>query len=395
MKYSLSLDKLHSLKEALSSISYSVISDVLLRGSTFVLAIILANKLSNEDYGVFIYGSSLLMYFLAVSNFGLESYGIINANKNDEFLKKIVAGKVFASVFSFLLLLGFVFLTVSGDLHIKLAISFIGLRVLFNSLGVDWLFQVEGKFKNILVSNLIYSSVLLLFSFFFVKDLYVACLIFSGAFLVKLIYLNIDLKWTYYSFLTKKELFSLLMKGFPFFLVVISQQFSTSISKILIPYFSSFVALGSFDVSFRFFLLFDMFLVGAMKFLVPLAAKKGSSIDLWRFLIIIGFGLSVSFLFNLHRVFTELFFNQEINDNYPNYFYLFAAFSSLAYVAYHTLCLKKMIKKVARINIILMVLGVALNVWLISIYGLLGAAIAMVLVKATECILYLLILKRV
>lgn len=147
----------------------------------------ISRVLGPEGTGTYSYIHSIATYFSLMAALGLTSYGLREASRVRDNPKRasrvfyeLMVIRVVTTVLSFLLYMGFVWLT-GGDMRLYLGTGFIILSV-----GVDatWFFQAKEKFKALMIRNFLIKFVSIVCIFLFVKtadDLLIYTIIQTGS----------------------------------------------------------------------------------------------------------------------------------------------------------------------------------------------------------------------
>ena len=126
------------------------IAEIANKGIIFITTAYLARVILPEGFGIIGYASSFIVYFILISNLGLNTVGTREIAKTPEKINKYVnsifTARVFLSIFSYI---GLFIIVLFYDFTIeeKYVIWIAGINVIFNAINSDWVFQGIEKME--------------------------------------------------------------------------------------------------------------------------------------------------------------------------------------------------------------------------------------------------------
>lgn len=167
-------------KKSNTSIKLNFIMNAILTMSTFIFPLItfpyISRILTATGTGKVSFATSLISYFLLLSQLGIPTYGIracaiVRDNKeklskavHEIFIINLVMTIVSYLFFAITLVL-IPRLQVDRNLYIIISCS-----ILFNTLGMEWLYKALEQYKYITIRSIIFKFIAVIMMFIFVKD---------------------------------------------------------------------------------------------------------------------------------------------------------------------------------------------------------------------------------
>jgi O-antigen/teichoic acid export membrane protein len=178
------------------SLKFNFVMNSLLTVSTIIFPLItfpyVSRILLPEGNGRVSFAASVVAYFLMLSQLGIPTYGIRACAKirnNKEKLSRIVHELLFINLIMSLL----VYIIFVGSLYIvpqfreeKTLFIITSLTILFNAIGIEWLYKGLEQYTYITVRSIIFKFIALVATFLLVRqqsdyEIYAAISIFAGS----------------------------------------------------------------------------------------------------------------------------------------------------------------------------------------------------------------------
>lgn len=129
-----------------------------------------------EGIGQVNFANSIVQYFILIAGLGISSYAIREASKVREnnqlfskFAKEIFIINISSTILAYCLL--FVAFFCVKSLHdYKILIIICSVRILFTTLGVDWIYAAKEEFRYITVRSAIFQLISIVYLFIFVRS---------------------------------------------------------------------------------------------------------------------------------------------------------------------------------------------------------------------------------
>lgn len=236
-------------------------------GSKYFLVGYLIRVLGTNTYGIVTWVDSIVQYFIMLINFGFDLYAakyVVENKDNPKKLKEVIStiyyikGILFLISFLFLIPLTFN-ITISAFMNLIFLMLIMGLGEVLTPI---WFFQGIEKMKSITISTFLSKLLLILLTFFFVKNstdiiLYILFLVitniiwgFLGFFMMKK---EIDFKFVAVTF---EMLKSYLKEGYLFFIGKFSTFLFNLGTVFLIGYLFTKEQVAGFDISIKIIFVF-------------------------------------------------------------------------------------------------------------------------------------------
>lgn len=251
----------------LSNFFYIGVMKFLNIGSKYFLVGYLIRVLGTNTYGIVTWVDSIVQYFIMLINFGFDLYAakyVVENKDNPKKLKEVIStiyyikGILFLISFLFLIPLTFN-TTISAFMNLIFLMLLMGLGEVLTPI---WFFQGIEKMKSITVSTFLSKLLLILLTFFFVKNstdiiLYILFLVitniiwgFLGFLMMKK---EIDFKFVAVTF---EMLKSYLKEGYLFFIGKFSTFLFNLGTVFLIGYLFTKEQVAGFDISIKIIFVF-------------------------------------------------------------------------------------------------------------------------------------------
>lgn len=216
--------------------------------------------LGSYNYGLLIYSSAIMQYFVTLTNFGFNLAGTNeisvnrhNIEKRNEIFSAILIIKILLLLFSFLLL----YILISNikslfEIRILLYITFY--QVVSNILLSKWIFQGIEKMKYLTIINYFDKCFYIIYVFVFIHKpsdyIYIPILagiskILLGFYVYYILIVKFEFRFRF-NYKYSKQIFK---KGFSFFTSRIFITLYTSTTKIIIGHFFSMNEVGYYNIA--------------------------------------------------------------------------------------------------------------------------------------------------
>ena len=135
-----------------------------------------------EGIGKVNFANSVIEYFVMIATLGIGGYAAREATRlrDDKHALNKICKEIFIinliSTFAAYILLGIAFLCVSKFSEYRMLLIVCSTKILFTTLGMDWLYNAHEEYKYITIRSVLFqlTSLILLFTFVRTKDDYVA-----------------------------------------------------------------------------------------------------------------------------------------------------------------------------------------------------------------------------
>ncbi|WP_050612382.1 flippase [Ligilactobacillus agilis] len=165
-------------KFKIHSVKYNFIMNVILKTSTFIFPLItfpyVSRVLGPGPNGDISFATSIISYFSLLAGMGIPSYGIrkcaeqrndpIRLSKN---IQELLILNLIFTVISYFLLVILVLLVPKFKSN-EVLIYITSLTIIFNTIGVDWVYQAIEQYDYITVRNIAFKIMAILLMFMFV-----------------------------------------------------------------------------------------------------------------------------------------------------------------------------------------------------------------------------------
>ncbi len=384
------------LKDSAVYIGGSIIVQIL----GFIGLIFLMQFLPVSEYGKYIYIIEFIMIFAFFSDGGFTQHIVKESSQNPEHIQRIYSkaqsAQLLISAIMLLLILSISY--ASNSLQDFYYLSVFGISVVINAYFAPMLaiFVASGRKDLIFYKDVSLSVLKLLFmlaGIYYKASLeYFIFLGFINCFVLLMLVLYTRYKKEFtYLFNVKLDLsgsLTFIRQGFLFTILMAANVIYNKIDIIMLEKMTGSIEVGYYAGATRFIYPF-MFISGSfMTAIFPSLAKhaedkeKFKSIQYLALYYLGGIGILLSTcLFLGSDIFFELFFNHKYDESIP-VFKVLVWYLAIVFIygsISNNLVAKNKVKFLVYLNLIMIVLNVALNFFLIPVYGAKGAAIATII----------------
>lgn len=221
----------------------------------------LVRVLGVEKFGLLSFASSIITYFLIVTDYGfnLTATKDISINRNDkdkinEIFSTVISLKIIIMSLCFIVLLPLIFLIPKLNTYWFIYIFTFG-TVLGQVLFPVWFFQGLEKMKVISILNIVSKVIFTLAIFFFIKkdtDFYLVPIFSSFGFILIGVVSILIIKFQYnvsFIFQKKAQLYKCLKDGWSIFLSNISVSFYTTATLTFLGFFTNNTIVGYYSMA--------------------------------------------------------------------------------------------------------------------------------------------------
>ena len=384
------------LKDSAVYIGGSIIVQIL----GFIGLIFLMQFLPVSEYGKYIYIIEFIMIFAFFSDGGFTQHIVKESSQNPEHIQRIYSkaqsAQLLISAIMLLLILSISY--ASNSLQDFYYLSVFGISVVINAYFAPMLaiFIASGRKDLIFYKDLSLSVLKLIFMLagiyyqapleYFIFLGFINCFVL----LILLLYTRYKKEFTYL-FQLKLDLsgsMTFIKQGFLFTILMAANVIYNKIDIIMLEKMTGSIEVGYYAGATRFIYPF-MFISGSfMTAIFPSLAKyaadkeKFKSIQYLALYYLGGIGILLSTcLFLGSDILFELFFNHKYDESIP-VFKVLVWYLAIVFIygsISNNLVAKNKVKFLVYLNLIMIVLNVALNFFLIPVYGAKGAAIATII----------------
>lgn len=385
-------------KKYINSFGWGLVEKIIRLVITFFTITYLASKLGVDDYGVFSYSQSLVGLFSVLSTFGIDYIIASEVSKKKNSLGKIITCAILLRFSGFILMLSFlvIFLYVSSASENVIMItivlsfcSFFQISSVISSTVVTFGDSRNNFFPNI--SSLIIFSSLKVYSVYCGLDLVYVALIF----VIEQLYLALAFVcvWAKADYANKRVEYSkttmlhILKHSWPIALSSAAILLYSRVDQVMIGMYSNYSEVAVYSIAVRIAEVggFLPMLVVSSAFPVLIKSTKDKCINIYS-MKVVGFISLVNYsgiisclaIYLLVDFVVVSFLGEEyaaVSQLIPVYL-LGMIFGFLGFASTQWLILENKTKYRLYRTIIGLLLNVVLNVYLIPIYGLYGAAYA-------------------
>lgn len=360
--------------------------------------IYVARILGPQSFGLLIIGISVLSYSMLFSDIGLRQLGLLETSRPDN-LRDFQYGEIF-----FIKIIQGILVFIGAQIFIRwfytdkiqqMIISFYLLGILCDAIFLDWFYRGLQKFKLISYVRIISSAIYLLLIFVFIKtekDLVLVPLLYAGQMLIPSIILILAIKQTPFKIMPPASLsryFLILRQAIYIGLSEILNQIHILLPPIIIGKVLSSEASGYYGAAFKILvsagildiILINIFLTSFYKMWHQNRKNAEQNVQMTlNFCLFFGFGVSF-FLSIASPIIIGLIFGNEYNGSIKilstsSWFIAITLLNSIFSLIFVSLGNK-------RIFLFLNLLGAVLSTIVmfiaISRYGIVGAAISIVI----------------
>lgn len=363
----------------------------------FIGLILLMQFLPVSEYGKYIYIIEFIMIFAFFSDGGFTQHIVKESSQNPEHIQSIYSkaqsAQLLISAAMLILILGISY--TSNTLKDFYYLSVFGLSVVINAYFAPMLaiFIASGRKDLIFYKDVSLSVLKLLFmlaGIYYKAPLgYFIFLGFINCFVLLMLVLYTRYKKEFtYLFNVKLDLSGSLIfirQGFLFTILMAANVIYNKIDIIMLEKMTGSIEVGYYAGATRFIYPF-MFISGSfMTAIFPSLAKHAADKDKFKSIQYLalyclgGIGILLSaFLFLGSDILFQLFFDHKYDESIP-VFKVLVWYLAIVFIygsISNNLVAKNKVKFLVYLNLIMIVLNVALNFFLIPVYGAKGAAIA-------------------
>ncbi len=148
-------------------------SEIVLRFISFFIVIYLARVLGAADFGKISFAQTLILYFMLITNLGLDTLGVREIARGKDnivnYTGNIITLKLFLAIFSFCLMLVFVNF-IHKPFQVKYLIIFYGFSLFPSALLLEWFFRGVERMEFIGISRILGKLPYALLVFLLVKS---------------------------------------------------------------------------------------------------------------------------------------------------------------------------------------------------------------------------------
>ena len=356
-----------------------------------------------EGLGKVNFANSVIEYFLIIAELGISTYAVREAAKirdNRErlskFCREILCMHILSTIFAYLLLaVGFIFVDKINEYRILIIIS--SVKILFSTIGIGWFYTALEEYGYITIRHAVFQIISLIALFTLVKrpedyHIYAAIGVFSnvGSYLVNFLHARkfIDLFRH-----TRLELRRHLKPILTFFGISCATKLNTALDAVMLGFISGDRAVGFYAAAFKLTKLVIELITSVISIFMPRSSYylEANRTDEYRKIISKVCGMA--YFFALPTSAGLFFLSRPLLSTFSGDAYLPAAQSmrilSIGIIAWCTnsflgnLIITPQRKERFSLaaQIVAAACNIILNVLLIKKYGVLGAAIATVIVE--------------
>ncbi|TCW40352.1 O-antigen/teichoic acid export membrane protein [Thermohydrogenium kirishiense] len=392
MRKKLSLNKV--VKNFISLTLANIIGQFLV----FIATIYIARYFGPEKFGIINFSNAIVMYFIVISNFGLQTLGTIELAKSNNNINKkvnnILSLRLILATFAYVFIIIFALLINKNSIY-KLNILFYGLLVFPSAIYVDWIFNANEEMQynsySIIIKNFIYAIFVIVSIFIFkLKNIYYIAIFMFFASLISSLYLLImvykiyNLKFKFnLDFVDYKVL---LKEGYPFFFSGIFATINSNIATIMLGFLRSDYEIGLYNSVYKIVNVFIMIAGLLFTPIYPVLIKYYNEKKYENLSNLINYLRKLIYIISVPLIFGSIILNKEIililygnkyNDASTTFIYLMIYVSILFIreVYGYSLNAWNLQKKYMKIVLISSIYNIISNFLFIRILGFEGAAI--------------------
>lgn len=167
-------------KFKIHSVKYNFIMNVILKTSTFIFPLItfpyVSRVLGPGPNGDISFATSIISYFSLLAGMGIPSYGVRkcaenrdNPQKLGKIVQELLIINIIFTIISYILLILMV-VTIPKFSSNSLLIYITSLTIVFNTFGVDWVYQSIEQYDYITVRNISFKVIAIILMFLFIHS---------------------------------------------------------------------------------------------------------------------------------------------------------------------------------------------------------------------------------
>jgi O-antigen/teichoic acid export membrane protein len=364
---------------------------------TFVATAFIARHLGPTNYGQLSYAVSFVSLFSFIASLGIDQILhrdlIKYPEKRNELLGSAIGLRMIASLIAICIVIGFALFVSSQDVSLLL-ILIISLSPLFGAfqlLGYEFQAETKSKYPSLLsLGVVLVLNILKIITIFFNKGvIYLALIVLLEPLLYSLGYLY--LKKRFYKDVEKLSFkkntaLTIIRDSFPLIFASAFSLIYTRIDQVMIKHMIDSKAVGLYDAAVRIselsYFIPNILLVSLFPAIIN-AKKVSSQLYLKRlkkllfFLLIISTVISLGTTLISHQLISIIFGEAFMGALPALYICIWSTLgSSLNQYSQQILIAENLTKKISVATFLGMVTNVVLNIYLIPLYGILGASFA-------------------
>jgi O-antigen/teichoic acid export membrane protein len=382
------------MKESILKIGYVSILNFINLGLGLILFLSLAQKLSIEDFGIYALLTLLLVSLSKIIDFGSNSTFVSDfISKGKHSLNEVISFKIISFVMVSLISL-IILIYVNNITNISLLISFIlGLFFYGINYSLFGLFQKDEEFFKASMLNFFPALVKAIFGGLFVTgfiqpDYILGFQVFALSMAASAIFLKFKIK----EIKTFKFTFSIKTFFKKFYLAGVSQAINESwstISNQILALLRTLVDLGSFSLASKLSNVFSLISYSIYTVILTTNAKRRKfliSYNLTESLILGIFLIIIATIGSfIAPIFFKVFFGNKFDDSIIIFTILLfsQAFASIHKFLDNFFFIEEKSQTLLKFTIIKLLLFIILSVLLTNTYGIIGLAVADLVVSLT------------
>lgn len=402
-----------SLNIDLKTLRNNFLSLLTLRLGNYIIPLIalpyLISVLGVEKFGLVAFAEMIIMYFKSIVDYGFDLTGtrsISENKKNKESVNKIVnvifGVKFILSIVCFIILVALIFIFPKLNENALLFIFSYGV-VLGNAMLPIWFFQGVEKMKYITIVNFLSRALYLILLFLFINNeenyylvplLNSSGLIFGGLVSIYIMKKKFNIR---FSFPKVKDVVQCMKQDFDIFITTLAPNLYNNSMGVLLGVFTNNIQVGYFAAATKLIEVGNSFINIISTTIYPfLNRSKNYRKKLLNSTLLVGLCISIFFILFSDSLILILF-GEEMKPSIIILQILSLSplfISMMSVYGINTLILQKKDQLVRNIILIYSVLGLVLGVFFIKEYGILAAAIILVVIRGLIGVTELLVAKK-
>ncbi len=195
-----------TVQRIFSNISWGIISQVGGKGIFFLVTVYLARVLGTEEYGLFTYAQSIVLYFWIAVDLGIDMYGSreIASDKSNasNIINPLVTLRIIGGLVAFAAFIP-ILIFIKHSTSQRLLFMGCALYLITRAISVEWVMRGFEKFKYITIANFATFITMLLAMIIFVRGkdnlvsasfLWSLCYLFGGIVLLIFLYEKLGIR---------------------------------------------------------------------------------------------------------------------------------------------------------------------------------------------------------
>ncbi len=366
--------------------------------------IFIARRFSPDLFGEFTFFITLIQFVTYFADFGLIQWymkKVVSATERNSYYIKVITLRTITLLLSIIILVTFLVLTKTFDLTMNFMFILTLIAESFMSVTDGYYFEKQDSFrvtlKTIIRMGLFFLGLLLLTAtntndliFMYLLATFITFVWYlPWSLVIKIKPVNIT------------ESVTMLTSASPYALLIITSFAYSRGDALLIKYILNNAALGMYSAAYRFLETLSLIPTALSHNLFPIAAKeKGISLTTLSQIMMIFIGMGV--LFGVFLYFSsELLITLLIGEKYLEAVPILKVFSFGVFFFFINAPLSTVIqsshivKRFLPLGIANTVLNIVLNIITLPMYGVIAAAVVMVITEATGFIINLYFIKKI